>query len=67
MKDFVCNNKELIIHILNFVLFLLPVVISLYMHLFGFKFNGEQQFALSLMLIIGMTIFYIGSMSELRR
>lgn len=65
MRKIIENNKKLIIHILNFVLFLLPVIASLYMYLFGFKFDGEQQFALSLMLIIGMTILYINSMPEL--
>jgi len=64
MRKIIENNKKLIIHILNFVLFLLPVIVSLYMCLFGFKFNGEQQFALSLMLILGMIIFYINSMPE---
>ena len=67
MKNFIYDNKKLIIHILNFVLFLLPVIVSLYMYLFGFKFNGDQELALSFMLILGMTIFYINSMSELRR
>lgn len=63
--DFIKNNKKAVINTLIFVVFLLPVVISLYLVLFNFTFNANQANALLFMFCLGSILLPIANLPEI--
>lgn len=61
-------NKTVIKNIFNaliFMVFFLPIIISLYLALFNFNFNSGQISALFYMFWIGLAVLFIANMPEL--
>lgn len=63
--DFIKNNKKTVINTLIFVVFLLPVVVSLYLTLFNFTFNAGQANALFSMFCLGLMLLPIANMPKI--
>ena len=62
--DFIKNNKKTVINTLIFVVFFLPVVVSLYLVLFNFTFNASQANALLFMFCLGSMLLPIANMPK---
>lgn len=65
MKEFIENNFKVIANALIFVVFFLPIIISLYLALFNFAFNAGQINSLFSMFCIGLILLFIANMPEL--
>lgn len=65
MKEFIENNFKVIANTLIFVVFFLPIIISLYLVLFNFTFSDSQVGALFYMFWIGLVVLFIANMPEL--
>lgn len=63
--DFIKNNKKTVINTLIFIVFFLPVVVSLYLVLFGFTFNANQANALFSMFCLGSILLPIANMPKI--
>ena len=57
MKDFIKNNSKTIINILIFTVFILPIIIILYLMLFGFTPTFYQSLSSFLLAFIGFMWF----------
>lgn len=65
MKDFIENNGKTIINILIFIVFFLPVVITLYSALLGSVLNTGQILAVATLFGIGALALSITSISDI--
>lgn len=65
MKEFIENNRKIIINASIIVVFFLPVVINLYLILLGFTISREQVMALAGLFGVGSLLMGIYQVAEL--
>ena len=65
MRKNIKSKTKIILNIVIFIVFFLPIIISLYLALFNFNFNSGQISALFYMFWIGLVVLSIANMPEL--